>query len=94
MDLDAVKLLLEANLRAFQSAIDVVIDQLKGRIQITEGIITDLIKSLEFSQSEIVDLKNQVKVLQNSNTEKQVEINSLKATIVELEQRVNYQEDY
>lgn len=94
MDLDAVKLLLEAHERAFRSAMDVVIDQLKGRIQITEGTITELIKSLEFSQAEINDLKNQVKVLQKADTEKQVEIDSLKSTMVDLQQRVNYQEDY
>lgn len=94
MDLDGVKLLLEAHERAFRSAMDVVIEQLKGRIQITEGTITELIKSLEFSQAEVKDLKNQVKVLQKSDTEKQVEIDSLKSTIVDLQQRVNYQEDY
>lgn len=94
MDLDAVKLLLDAHERAFRSAMDVVIDQLKGRIQITEGTITELIKSLEFSQAEINDLKNQVKVLQKADTEKQVEIDSLKSTMMELQQRVNYQEDY
>lgn len=94
MDLDAVKLLLEAHERAFKSALEVVVDQLKEKIQKTEGTVTDLIKSLEFSQSEIVDLKNQVKVLQQSNTEKQKCIEGLRSTINELQQRVNYQEDY
>ena len=94
MDLDALKVLLEAHERAFRSAIDVVIDQLKGRIQTTEGAITDFIKSLEFFQAEIIDLKNQMKVLQQSNTEKQVEIDGLRTIVVELQQRVNYQEDY
>lgn len=94
MDLNAVKLLLEAHERTFKSAMDIVIDQLKGRIQTCEGIISELTKSLEFSQAEIVDLKNQVKVIEKSDNEKQVEIVVLKSAVSELQQRINYQEDY
>lgn len=94
MDLDAFKLLLESQDRAFRSAMDVVIEQLKGRIQITEGTITDLIKSLEYSQAEIVDLRNEVKVLKKTDSEKQVEIDCLKSKITEMQHRLNFQEDY
>lgn len=71
-----------------------MIDQLIGRILITEGTFTDLTKSLAFSQPEKIDLKNLVKVLQKSDTEKQVEIDNPRSTIVELQQCANYQEDY
>ncbi|KAK8384218.1 hypothetical protein O3P69_009156 [Scylla paramamosain] len=59
MDLAAVKVLLEAHERAFKSAMDIVTEQLKGRIQTTESTVNDLIKSLEFSQSELLEIKNQ-----------------------------------
>lgn len=63
MDLDAVKDLLEAHERAFKTAMDLVIEQRKRRIQATEGTVSDLIKGLEFSEAVIADLQNEVRRL-------------------------------
>lgn len=92
MDLDAVKVLLQAQERAYKSAVDVVVEHLNGRLQATEGTITSLTKSLEFSQAELLDLKNEVRKLQKSDADKQAEINCLKSILSDLQHRVNYQD--
>lgn len=94
MDLQAVKVLLEAQDKTFKTAIDIVVEQLKSRIQLAEGTIADLIKSLEYTQSETKDLQNEVKVLRKSDIENKATIDILKLRIEELEKRQNYQEDY
>lgn len=94
MDLDAVKVLLESQDRAFRTALDVVVDQLKSRIQVLEGTTTDLIKSLEYSQAEVRDLQSDLRVLRKSDSEKSVMIDDLKLRLGELAKRLNYQEDY
>lgn len=94
MDLEAVKVLLDSQERAFRSAMDLVVEQLNKRTELVEGTVTDLIKSLEFSQAEIVDLKNNIKVLQKTLNEKQVIIEGLESKVSETVQRLNYNEDY
>ncbi|KAK3881888.1 hypothetical protein Pcinc_013713 [Petrolisthes cinctipes] len=94
MDLDAVKVLLESQERTFRSALELVVEQWKERIRLVEGKMTDLTKSLEFSQAEILDLKNNEKVLQKLNKEKQVAVEELQSRVAELNHRLNYQEDY
>lgn len=94
MDLDAIKVLLEAQERTFRTAMDIVVEQLKSRIQTMEGTIADLIKSLEFTQAEVLDYKGEIKSLRKSDNEKKIIIEGLKTRIDELERRLNYQEDY
>ncbi|KAK4324876.1 hypothetical protein Pmani_004526 [Petrolisthes manimaculis] len=94
MDINAVKVLLEAQERTIRSAMELVIDQLKERIKIAEGTVSDLIKSVEFSQAEILDLKKDISELRNSDSDKQTVINDLQSRIVVLKQCQNYQEDY
>ncbi|MPC70818.1 hypothetical protein E2C01_065078 [Portunus trituberculatus] len=64
------------------------------RITTLEVKVKDLIKSLEFTQSEVCELQTENKTLQKSDHEKRTLINDYKARIQELEQRSNYQEDY
>ncbi|KAK3889700.1 hypothetical protein Pcinc_006266 [Petrolisthes cinctipes] len=94
MDIEAIKVLLEAQDRAFKSAMDIVIEQLTARIQAAEKRTEDVVKSLEFTQAEMSDLLNEVKVLRQSDSENQGTINVLKLQIEELTRRSNYQEDY
>ncbi|KAK3893781.1 hypothetical protein Pcinc_002416 [Petrolisthes cinctipes] len=94
MDLDAVKVLLESQERTFRSALELVVEQWKERIRLVEGKMTDLTKSHEFSQAEILDLKNNEKVLQKLNKEKQVAVEELQSRVAELNHQLNYQEDY
>ncbi|KAK3873464.1 hypothetical protein Pcinc_021541 [Petrolisthes cinctipes] len=94
MDTEAVKVLLEAQDRTFRTAIDLVVVQLKSRLQAAEGTVLDLTRSLEFSQQELKDLQSEVKVLKGSDKDHKDTIEVLKTRVVELEQRQNYQEDY
>lgn len=94
MDSEAVNLLLETQQKAFRSAVDNNLDQLKEKIQNNERNIADLVKSLEFSQAEIIDLKSEVKVLQESIKDSHITIVKMSDRIVELESRINYNEDY
>ena len=50
-----------------------------------EGMMTVLIKSLEFSQAEVMDLKNNSKVFQKSNIDEQVVVEGLQSRIAQLE---------
>ncbi|KAK3894503.1 hypothetical protein Pcinc_001758 [Petrolisthes cinctipes] len=90
MDIEAIKVLLKAQDRAFKSAMDIVIEQLTARIQAAEKRTEDVVKSLEFTQAEMSDLLNEVKVLHQSDSDT---INVLKLQN-ELKRRSNYQEDY
>ncbi|KAK4309830.1 hypothetical protein Pmani_018562 [Petrolisthes manimaculis] len=67
---------------------------MKSRIQHSEETITDLVKSLEFTQAEVKELQNEVSVLKTSNNDNKTTIEIMKSQIVELERRTNYQEDY
>ncbi|MPC19425.1 hypothetical protein E2C01_012339 [Portunus trituberculatus] len=94
MEIEAVKLLIETQGKAFNTAMDIVVEQLKDRILTVERTMTDLTRSLEFTQAETVDLKNEVKMLRKSEAEYKTTIDSLKQGVEELEKRANYQEDY
>lgn len=89
-----VKVLLESQERALRSSLDVIVEQMNARIKAAEGTTSEVIKSLEFSQADIRDLRNEVTVLRKSDYEKQAEIEALKKKVAELERRMNYQEDY
>lgn len=56
--------------------------------------MSDLNKSVEFSQAEILDLKKDISELHNSDSDKQTVIDDLQSRIAVLVQRQNYQEDY
>ena len=71
MYLEAIKVLLEAQDRAFESALDIIIEQLTARVQTAENRKEDLMESLEFTQAEVNDLQNEVKVLPKSDSENQ-----------------------
>ena len=94
MDSETLKVLLKSQEGAFKSAMDVVSEQLKSRITSLESTVSDLRTSLEFSQAEIVDLKNEVKNYDKINREKTAALDDCKKRILELQQQVNYQDDY
>lgn len=94
MDIEAVKVLLQAQDKTFKTAIDVVVEQLKSRLHAAEETIADLTRSLEFSQHEVKDLQSEVKVLKSCDKDYKDTIESLKSRVMELEERQNYQEDY
>ena len=94
MDPETLKVLLDSQERAFRAATDTIIEQMKGRTATLESRVEDLIKSLEFTQTEVQDLKNELKSLQKTDRENRNLIEDYKIRIEDLEQRANYQEDY
>ncbi|KAK3884855.1 hypothetical protein Pcinc_010896 [Petrolisthes cinctipes] len=94
MEIEAIKVLLEAQNNSFKSALDFIVEQLNSRIKATEETVRDLTRSLEFSQAEVKDLQSQViELVKKDNINKDI-METLKRKICELEQRSNYQEDY
>lgn len=94
MDLETIKVLLESQSKSFKTAVDIVLEDLKSRLQTADSTISDLVKSLEFTQAEVKDLQSEVTVLRKSEAEKTTTITTLQDRIEELEKRCNYQEDY
>lgn len=94
MDSETLKILLDSQNQAFRSALDVVKDQCNARVTQLENTISELTRSLEFSQAEIQDLKSEMSTLRKSDNEKQAIISECKTRIEELTGRVNYQEDH
>lgn len=94
MNIEAVKVLLDAQDKTFKTAIDIVVDQLNARIVKAEETVADVIKSLEFSQAEVKDLQGEVKSLRQAEVEKNKVIDNLNLQLDELQKRVNQQEDY
>lgn len=90
----AVKVLLDFQKQAFRSAPDIIVDQFKSRINAIEITISDLMKSLEFLEAEISDLKGEVKTLWQSETVNRIITETLQTRVEDSEQRMNYQEDY
>ncbi|KAK3853938.1 hypothetical protein Pcinc_039550 [Petrolisthes cinctipes] len=94
MDLDAIKVLLDSQAKAFHTAMDFVAEQFKSRIQEAEATIQDLSRSLEFTQADVKDLQNEVKELRKLQSESVAPNDVLKSQVKDLEHRLNYQEDY
>lgn len=94
MDSAALKVLMDSQNQTFRSALDIIVEQFKSRITDMETKISDLTRSLEFSQAEISDLKGEVKTLRKSETVNRSTIDELQTRVESSEQRMNYQEDY
>lgn len=94
MNLEAVKVLLEAQDKTFKTALDVIVEQLNSRIKQSEETIADLVKSLEFSQAEVKELQSEILVLKKSTSDNTSTMNTMKARIEELKSKTEYQEDY
>ena len=69
MELSAMKALLDSQERAYRSALDIVTEQFKQRISSLENTVSDLTKSLQFTQAEVVDLQNEIRALKKSDSE-------------------------
>ena len=64
---ETLLLLLENNQSTVKGFIEVLVKSFNDKVTKMENEITDLKLSLEFSQGEITDLKQQVSVLKNTN---------------------------
>ncbi|KAK3889169.1 hypothetical protein Pcinc_006743 [Petrolisthes cinctipes] len=94
MDSDTLKVLLDSQNQAFRSALDIVVEQFNSRIASMESKISDITRSLDFSHAETVDLKGEVKLLQQTKRENNTIIEGLKNRVEDVMQRMNNQEDY
>lgn len=87
-------MLLEAQDKTLRTALDIIVDQLKSRIQDAETTISDLTRSLEYTQAEVKDLQSEIRALKKDESESKTTITALQTRNEELEKRANYQEDY
>lgn len=101
MDSTLLKALLDSQERAYKAALDVVVQQLNDQISKLDSKANDLIRSLEFTQREVDDLKATIKDQVKEKTEDKIKIENLNDQlsssnnkIKELEDRINQQEDY
>lgn len=60
MDTSTLKTLLASQDQAFRSTLDILIEQIKDDARSTESAINELTISLEFTQKEVEDLKQEV----------------------------------
>lgn len=96
-----MKTMLESQERAFNSALEIVVQQMNDQINKLEDKVRDLTASLEFTQKEVDDLKNYAKVHEQEKKETKTKINQLTDEVKvsniknkELEDKINKQEDY
>ncbi|KAK3892381.1 hypothetical protein Pcinc_003751 [Petrolisthes cinctipes] len=101
MDSATITKLLESQERAYKNATEVVVKNLTERIHKLEATVSDLTASLEFSQNEIDALKTTIKtheaerVASRGTIDKLSQhIDSTQLKIKDMEDRINYQEDY
>ncbi|KAK3868160.1 hypothetical protein Pcinc_026420 [Petrolisthes cinctipes] len=84
MDSSLLKSMLESQERAHKAAMEMMVKQMNDQIKKLEGKVSDLTVSLEFTQQEVDELKAEIKEQTKSSQEK----------MKQLEERINYQEDY
>ena len=80
--------------KAFLSAIEVMKEQFQARITAPETRVTDLTSSLEYTQAEVLELKEHVKALENDKNNNLKNIEDSASKVKELENRCNYLDDY
>ena len=91
---DALKFVLEQNLSTTKSFVQMLFDNLKKEIDSLRQESWELKNSLEFSQKEITDLKNEVIFLKNrTNTGQSSSTQNSSAGIPEISERVRVLED-
>lgn len=101
MDTELLNTLLQSQQAAYKGATDILVSQFNARISSMEEKITELHRSLEFSQHQIDELacENRKLVSERKEDRKRLEDLSdsneaLRVRVLELERRFNYQEDY
>lgn len=101
MDAAVLKTLLDSQNQAFQGAIEVFMKQVNENVRSLQSTIGELRTSLEFTQKDLEDMKQELKKHQEEKKNDQEiikklseDLQSRKKIINELEERVNYQEDY
>ncbi|KAK3890929.1 hypothetical protein Pcinc_005096 [Petrolisthes cinctipes] len=101
MDVSVLKTLLASQEQAFRGALEVYIGQTNDKIKALQSTIKEVTQSLEFTQQEVDQLKQQVVKLEAEKTENKEVANGMKEDlqaskklVMELEERCNYLEDH
>lgn len=94
MDSSTIKVLLDSQERTYKTALDLVVKQMSEHINKLENKVSDLTTSLEFTQSEVDNLKTNARELNKERKEDKTTIEKLVQKVKELEEKVIYQEDY
>lgn len=92
---------MECHDQAYKSALDICMRQVNDRINSFHSTINELTRSLEFTQSDLDELRSEVKVLQREKKEDKEKIQLLMeqlqiktSVIKELEDKTTYLDDY
>ena len=94
MDPEVLKKLLETQEEAYKGATEILVKEFNKRIENLESKLESVIRSLEFSQAEVLELKNEAKQLKKVSEENQKRCETMQNQCHELERRSNSQEDY
>lgn len=94
MDQATLKAVLAAQDEAYKGALDVFMKDINTKLRDNDNVIKELTRSLEFTQAEVLDLKQQVTRLEREKQEDRVTLTTLRKSAEDLEARANYQEDY
>ena len=101
MDAKQLKVLLDSQDKAYRGALEIFMKQTSENVKSLQSTITDLQTSLEFSQKDLDDLKQELNNYKQGKKDDCETIKALKEELEEskkkiqcLEERVNYQEDY
>ena len=96
-----LKILLETQESAYKNTLEIILKKMDAKFESLKTTTNDLSRSLEFTQSEVDELRHQVKQLERAEREYQERIKSLTEELKDkndrlknLEERCNYQEDY
>lgn len=89
-----LKTILASQDEAYKGALDLFMKNINEKLRDNDNVIKDLTRSLEFTQAEVQDLKQQVTRLESEKQEDKNIICTLRKSAETLEARANYMEDY
>ena len=94
MNKEDINMILEIQQKAYKDATEILFSSLNSRVDDQTKMIHDLRVSLEFSQSELSDMKNSNIDLKKESIAMKIEIEEQKKIIKDLINRLDSQEDY
>ena len=94
MNKEDINMILEIQQKAYKDATEILFSSLNSRVNDQTKMIHDLRVSLEFSQSELSDMKNSNIDLKKESIAMKIEIEEQKKIIKDLINRLDSQEDY
>ncbi|KAK3853303.1 hypothetical protein Pcinc_040147 [Petrolisthes cinctipes] len=101
MDTTVLKTILDSQNQAYKGALEVFMKQISEHVNSLQSTISDLRTSLEYTQKEVEELQHEIKNCKQDKKNDREVIKGLKEELQvsgkiakELEEKVNYQDDY